>query len=521
MIATYDTTLRDGEQREGVALTVEDKLRIAQRLDQLGITYIEGGFPGSNPKDDSFFEQVASLNLVNSRIAAFGTVCHKGVSPQDDAGLRALVASGAPVVTVVGKAWDCQVVQAMNTSLDENLQMIEGSIRYLKDAGISEVFFDAEHLFDGLRGNEAYAVDVVRAAVEAGADVVVLCDTNGGTLPHEIYRLVSSVREMFPDTDFAIHAHDDSGCGIACSLEAVRAGVVQVQGTINGYGERVGNADLTVVIPDLQLKMEHQVISPYQLSRLSSTANALAEILNVPLDAHHPYVGNSAFAHKAGLHASAIARFPQAYEHIDPTVVGNLSHVVVSELSGRASLKAKAQELGIELDGDSVTSALDTIKGMENEGYSFEVADASLALLLREQKGEPVRHFALESFRVIADKREDGRVMTEATIKIHVGDERFIATGEGNGPVNALDTALRRAITRFYPEIAAIELTDYKVRVLDESLGTDAVTRVLIESSDGTGSWGTVGVSENVIEASWDALVDAIEYGLLVLHQRS
>jgi len=520
VISTYDTTLRDGEQREGVALTVEDKLRIARRLDAAGITYIEGGFPGSNPKDDEFFARVGELGLTHSRIVAFGTVCRKGVAPAEDAGLQALIASGAPVVTVVGKAWDRQVTQAIRTQLDENLRMVGDSIRYLKSAGVPEVFLDAEHFFDGLVNNRSYTLSVVRTALAAGADAIVLCDTNGGTLPHRIYEMVREVRDTFPQAVLAIHAHDDCGCGVACSLEAVRAGAVQVQGTVNGYGERVGNADLTAIIPDLQLKMGLPVIAPAQLARLTSTANAIAEILNVPLDAHHPYVGTSAFAHKGGLHASAIARFPQAYEHVDPALVGNLSHVVVSELAGRASLAAKARELGVEMDDGTATRALGDIKALENEGYSFEVADASLSLLLREEKGEPVRHFALESFRVIADKREDGRVMTEATIKIHVGAERFIATGEGNGPVNALDNALRMAITRFYPEIEAIELTDYKVRVLDESLGTDAVTRVLIESSDGHGSWGTVGVSENVIEASWNALVDAIEYGLLVVHDR-
>lgn len=523
MISLYDTTLRDGEQREGLTLTVEDKLRVARRLDALGITYIEGGFPGSNPKDDEFFARVGQLGLTHSRIAAFGTVRHEGIDAFEDAGLRALIASKAPVVTLVAKAWDIQVTQAVRTTLDENLRMVEDSIRFLLGAGVDKVFLDAEHLFDGMLANEDYALSVLRAGVQAGADTLVLCDTNGGMLPNQVFSVVSRVAREFPGVNLAIHAHNDCGCGVANSLEAVRAGAMQVQGTVNGYGERVGNADLTVVIPNLELKMGIPVVGPERLQRLTSTANGIAELLNVPLDSHHPYVGSSAFTHKGGLHASAIARLPQAYEHVDPTKVGNLSHVVVSELSGRASLLAKARELDIPLEGDEAlaTKVLTSVKELENKGYSFEMADASLALLVRETQGEPVRHFRLESFRVIADKREDGRVMTEATIKVHVGDERFIATGEGNGPVNALDNALRMAITRFYPAIEAIELTDYKVRVLDESLGTDAVTRVLIESSDGNESWGTVGVSENIIEASWDALVDAIEYGLLLMGDKA
>lgn len=521
-VFTYDTTLRDGEQREGVALTLEDKLRITERLVRLGIDYIEGGFPGSNPKDDGYFAHVKDLDLGDSRIVAFGTVRRKNSRASDDLGLKALAESGAHAVTVVGKASSIQVSEALQCSLMENIRMVSDSVRFLKQR-VPEVFFDAEHFFDAYENDREYALAVVKAAVDSHADCIVLCDTNGGMLPHDIVRIMSDLYAWFPTALFGIHAHNDCGCGIANTLAAVQTGAIQVQGTINGYGERVGNADLTVVIPNLMLKMGYDLITLDQLSHLTSTANAVADILNTSLDAHHPYVGSSAFAHKGGLHASALSRLPGAYEHVDPAIVGNLAHVVVSELAGRASLLTKASELGVNLEDDERTlmEALAVIKSKENEGYSYELADGSLTLLLRTIKGDPVRHFHLESFRVIADKREDGKVMTEATIKIHVDDQRFIATGEGNGPVNALDTALRMAITEFYPEVADIELTDFRVRVLDESLGTDAVTRVLIESSDGEETWGTVGVSENVIEASWDALVDSIEFGLMKMRDHA
>lgn len=521
MISIYDTTLRDGEQREGVSLTVEDKLRIVAKLDTLGVTYIEGGFPASNPKEIAFFDRVKDLPLSHARIAAFGSTCKKGDTAADDACLRALVACGAPVATIVGKAWDEQVVRALETTLDENIRMVSDSVTFLKENGL-EVILDAEHYFDGYKSNPGYALDVLHAAVNAGVDALVLCETNGGTLPHEVYEITKTVVAAFPssvapDLEIGIHAHNDCGCGVANSLAAIRAGATHVQGTINGYGERVGNADLITIIANLELKMGLPTIGPERLKLLTSASQFVAETFNIAPDPHHPYVGSSAFAHKGGLHASAISRFPEAYEHINPSCVGNLAHIVVSELAGRASLVSKAAELGIDLadDPEATTQLLDTIKRLEANGYSFEVADASLALLLRAHRGNPVEFFRLESFRVIAEKREDGRVMTEATIKIHVGAKRFVATGEGNGPVNALDVALRKAITEFYPQLTRIELSDFKVRVLDESSGTDAITRVLIESRDGEESWGTVGVSENIIEASWDALVDAIGYGLL------
>lgn len=520
MISILDTTLRDGEQREGLTVTVEDKLRIARRLDQLGVTYVEGGFAGSNPTDDEFFARVGELGLQTSRIVAFGTTCRKSEKAEGSKALADLLACNTPVVSVVGKSWDKQVEQVLETSLDENLRMIRDSVAYLVAQG-RELLFAAEHFFDGFKANEDYALAAVCEAARAGAGTIVLCDTNGGTLPFEVYqtvqRVVAAVGEAAPGTDVGIHAHDDCGCAVANTLEAVFGGATHVQGTVNGYGERVGNANLITIIANLELKMGRQTVGRERLQQLTSVSQYVAETCNITPDVHQPFVGSSAFAHKGGLHVSAIQRMPAAYEHVQPSAVGNLTRIVVSELAGRAALVSKAAELGVDLHDDDalVMETLTEIKAREAGGYSFEVADASLALFLREKKGLAVRHFVLESFRVIADKREDGRVMTEATIKIHVGDRRFIATGEGNGPVNALDNALRVAITEFYPQIEAIELTDYKVRVLDESCGTDAITRVLIESSDGQESWGTVGVSENIIEASWDALVDAIEYGLL------
>jgi 2-isopropylmalate synthase len=522
MVLLYDTTLRDGEQREGVSLTVEDKLRIATRLDALGVAYIEGGFPASNPTDNAFYQQAASLSLKQATISAFGTTARKGTLPEEDEGLRALAACPAPVVTLVGKAWELQAIEVLGTGGDENLRMIGLSVEYLLQAG-KRVFFDAEHFFDGYKDDPGYALATLLVAGQAGAEALVLCDTNGGSLPHEVYEITATIIETLKaggvGAAVGIHAHDDGGCAVANSLEAVRAGATQVQGTVNGYGERVGNANLLTVAANLRFKMGLDVLSDEQVALFTATAHFVAETFNVALDPHLPYVGNSAFAHKGGIHASAALRSQHAYEHVDPARVGNFSHIVVSELSGRASLLAKAGELGVALPADDgcVQDMLDTIKLRESKGYSYEVADASLALLLRAQAGEAVTCFTLESFRVIAEKREDGRVMSEATIKLLVGDERHVATGEGNGPVNALDAALRLAIQRFYPQVERLELTDYKVRVLDESVGTGAVTRVLIEMSDGRQSWGTIGVSDNVIEASWDALVDAITYGLLAV----
>ena len=520
-ILTYDSTLRDGEQCEGITLSLEDKLRIVERLDAFGVDFIEGGFPASNPKDIAFFQRVRELPLAHARIAAFGSTCKKDVAAEDDRGLADLVASGAPVVTIVGKTWDEQVTRALLTTLDENLRMIRDSVAYLKAQGLT-VVFDAEHFFDGYKANADYAMACVRAASEAGADSIDLCETNGGALPHEVDAVVAAVARELPGQQLGIHCHNDSGCAVANSLAAVRAGVTQVQGTVNGFGERVGNTDLLTVIADLELKMGCTCVGEERLRDLTSVAQFVAETCNLSVPNHHPYTGASAFAHKGGLHASAIARFPEAYEHTRPEAVGNTQRMLVSELAGKASLIAKAKNLGIDLaqHPDKTQEILDDIKRREAVGYSYEVADGSLALLLQWHLGAYRPHFTLESFRVIVDDHEDTGAlakdaMSEATIKIHVGDQRFVATGEGAGPVGALDNALRMAIVAFYPEVADIELVDYKVRILDENVGTDAITRVVITTRDKRGSWGTVGVSENIIEASWNALVDSIEYGLM------
>lgn len=520
-VFTYDSTLRDGEQCEGITLSLEDKLRIVERLDSFGIDFIEGGFPASNPKDIAFFQRVSELDLKHAKIAAFGSTCRKGVSASDDPGLADLLASGAPVIAIVGKTWDEQVTRALQTTLEENLRMITDSVAYLKAAG-RRVVFDAEHFFDGFKANREYALACVRAAHEAGADSVDLCETNGGALPFEVEEIVGEVVAAFPDQAFGIHCHNDSGCAVANALAAVRAGVVQVQGTINGIGERVGNTDLLTVVADLELKMGKRCVGPDKLRELTRVSHYVAEMCNVSVSAHHPYSGASAFAHKGGLHASAIARFREAYEHTSPDAVGNDTRMLVSELAGKASLVQKAASLGFDLEaeGVDVQGILDDIKRREAEGYSYEVADGSLALLLSRHLGQYKPAFSLESFRVIVDDYEDKSAsvkgaLSEATIKIHVGEGRFVAVGEGVGPVGALDSALRKAIAESYPAVAGMELIDYKVRLLDESQGTDAITRVTITTADAHGSWGTVGVSENVIEASWEALVDSIEYGLL------
>ncbi|HET6351106.1 MAG TPA: citramalate synthase [Coriobacteriia bacterium] len=513
VITIYDTTLRDGTQREGLSLSVEDKVRIAMKLDLLGVHYIEGGFPGSNPKDIEFFERARTLKLENAVISAFGSTRHKDATAEDDAGLAALLATGCSALCIFGKAWDVHVTETLQTTLERNVEMVGDSVAHLVAAGRT-VFFDAEHFFDGYKAKPDYALEVCRAAAEAGASAVILCDTNGGTLPHEVSRIVAEVSAALPGVALGMHAHNDTGCAVANSLVAVDAGCVQVQGTMNGYGERAGNADLTSIIPGLELKMGREAIGRERMKLLTEVSYFIAETANISPNPHQPYVGASAFAHKGGVHASAVVRLPEAYEHAEPSAVGNLARVVVSELAGRASLTLKAQEMGIELAGETAAEVLDSIKELEYHGYSFEAADGSLELMLKKRIGTYEPLFRLESFRVIAEKREDGRVMTEATIKVHVQGHRYIATAEGNGPVNALDKALRIAIMRFYPALETMQLQDFKVRVLDEKKGTGAVTRVLIEMADAEHSWGTVGVSENIIEASWEALVDAVEYGL-------
>lgn len=520
-IYTYDSTLRDGEQCEGITFSLEDKLRIVERLDRLGIDYIEGGFPASNPKDIEFFRRVRDLPLQHAHIAAFGSTCKKGVAAAEDQGLQDLLASGAKTVTIVGKTWDAQVERALQTTLDENLRMIGDSVAYLKSCGV-RVVFDAEHYFDGFKSNHAYALACIEAASLAGADSIDLCETNGGALPFEVEEIVATTCKQFPEQAFGIHCHNDSGCAVANTLAAVRAGCTQVQGTVNGYGERVGNVDLLTVIADLEIKMGCETVGEENLRQLTSVAQYVAETCNLALPAHHPYTGASAFAHKGGLHASAIARFPEAYEHADPARVGNNARMLVSELAGKASLIAKARSLGFDLTArpELVQTILDDIKDRESQGFSYETADGSLAMLLRGYLGEFRPHFRLESFRVIVDDKEDvgaraKDAASEATVKIHVGENRFVTTGEGSGPVGALDTALRMAISESYPEVAQMELVDYKVRILDANVGTGATTRVMITTRDSFGTFGTIGVSENIIEASWNALVDSIEYGLM------
>ena len=510
----YDTTLRDGSQQEGLSLTVDDKLRVATQLDHLGVAYIEGGWPGANPKDEEFFQRApAELKLRTATLVAFGSTRRPRSAAASDETLRHLVKANTSAVCIVAKSWDRHVLEALRTDLDEAVAMASDSVEFLRHAGL-RVFFDAEHFFDGYRRNPEFSLRVLRAAEEAGAETLVLCDTNGGTLPDEVERVLSEVRPEV-SAQLGVHFHNDGGCAVANTLTGVRYGATQVQGCVNGYGERTGNADLCAAIPNLSLKMGVRTIEPERLERLTPVAHHIAELVNIAPDAQQPYVGQSAFAHKAGLHTSAIARGRDLHEHVPPDTVGNGTRLVVSELSGRSTLQLKAEQLGLDLESASVAGLLDRLKDLEHQGYHFEVADGSLELLMRQAGGWEQPFFRLESFRVITEQRDDGRFVTEATIKVHTGDDRLIATAEGNGPVNALDRALRRAIGQAHPALADVHLTDYKVRVLDTAKGTAAVTRVLIDSTDGERTWSTIGVSENIIEASWQALSDSIVFGLL------
>ena len=523
-VCIYDTTLRDGSQLEGISLTVDDKLRIAEQLDYLGVDYIEAGWPGANPKDDELFRRARTeLHLDTSTLVAFGmTRRAKGKVDSDDT-LRHLVEAGTGTVCLVGKCWDYHVLEALGTTLDEGVLMVSDSIAYLKDLG-KEVLFDAEHFFDGFKANPEFSLRVLEGAAQAGADWLVLCDTNGASLPFDVEAAVRDVVQYVgSDVGIGVHLHDDTGCGVANALAGVRGGATQVQGTINGYGERTGNCNLTTIIPNLTMKMGIETLPEGHLDRLTPVAHHVAELVNMSLNPQAPYVGTSAFAHKAGLHVSAIAKRPDAYEHVQPDTVGNGTRFVLSELAGRSTIQLKAKELGLDLDGQAVNDVVDTLKHLEHEGYHFEVADASLELLMRRATGWEPNWFRVESFRVITDdaspltsagEAPDG-VTTEATIKVWVGEHRHIATAEGNGPVNALDLALRTALDGRFPALARLHLTDYKVRVLDTQKGTGAITRVLLDSTDGEESWTTIGVSENIIEASWQALADSIVYGLL------
>jgi 2-isopropylmalate synthase len=513
-VEIYDTTLRDGTQQEGISLTARDKLAVARLLDDLGVAYIEGGWPGANPKDDEFFQRAAGeLELQHATLVAFGSTRRPRGRAEDDPQLAALLDASTEVICLVGKAWDYHVEHALRTSEAEAIAMVTDSIDYLRSQG-RRVFFDAEHFFDGYRANPDFALAVAAAARDAGAERIVLCDTNGGFLSHEVQRVVGEVGAALGDATLGCHFHNDSGMAVANSVAAVLEGTHQVQGCINGYGERTGNADLCSLIPNLALKMGYEAIPEHRLGRLTTVSHHIAEIVNLTLDPHLPYVGTSAFTHKAGLHTSALARRKDAYEHLDPDAVGNNTRVVVSELAGRSTVLAKAEAQGLELDPAEAQAVVDRIKELEHAGYQFEAADGSFELLLREAKGWKQDFFRLDSYRVFVEHRDD-EVVAEATIKVFVGDERIVATREGDGPVSALDRALRAALGGAYPHLDRIRLTDYRVRDLDSSDGTSARVRVLCEHSDADDTWGTVGVHENIIDASWKAVVEGIVLGLL------
>lgn len=513
----FDTTLRDGAQREGINLTVADKLTIARHLDEFGVGFIEGGWPGANPRDTEFFTRARTeLDLRHAQLVAFGSTRRAGTRAQDDPQVRALLDSGAQVITLVAKSHDRHVELALRTTLEENLAMVRDTVSYLRSEG-RRVFVDCEHFFDGYRGNRDYAQQVVSTAHEAGADVVVLCDTNGGMLPAQVQDVVATV---LADTGarLGIHAQDDTGCAVANTLAAVDAGATHVQCTANGYGERVGNANLFPVVAALELKYGKTVLPAGALAEMTRTSHAIAEVVNLTPATHQPYVGVSAFAHKAGLHASAIKVDPDLYQHIDPERVGNTMRMLVSDMAGRASIELKGKELGIDLGGDRalVARVVERVKERELAGYTYEAADASFELLLRAQaEGRARRYFRVESWRGIVETRPDGTHANEATVKLWAKGERIVATAEGNGPVNALDRALRVGLERIYPQLAGLELVDYKVRILEGRHGTESTTRVLVSTSDGRGEWSTVGVGDNVIAASWEALEDAYTYGLL------
>ncbi len=525
-IEVYDTTLRDGMQGEGMSLSAHEKLRFAHKLDELGIDVIEAGFPSSNPKELELFELLSRERFEHAQIAAFGMTRRRDSRADEDPALQILADCFAPVCTLVGKTWALHLEKVVKVDREENLRMIADSIEFLVAHG-KRVIYDAEHFFDGFRDDREYALACLRVAAHAGADTITCCDTNGGTLPDELAVAIRAVSGELAGAGvkLGIHCHDDAGCGVANTIAAVTAGANHVQGTMNGYGERCGNANLITVLPNLQLKLGHQCVSDQQLHALTSSAHFFDELLNFTPNPNQPYVGRNAFAHKGGMHVAGVAADPQTFEHIDPEVVGNSRDVLISELSGRGTVHARAAEAGIELDAAAAARVLERVKELEHEGYHFEAADGSFELLLRKETGEYEPLFVLESWRVLVEKRSDGRVETEATIKIWApptpDGERYVRTAEGNGPVNALDAALRLALVEIYPEIREIELSNFKVRILDSSKGTQAITRVLLDSTDGEREWGTIGVSENVIEASWEALVDSLEYGMQAVRRRS
>jgi 2-isopropylmalate synthase len=511
----YDTTLRDGAQREGISFSLADKEKIARKLDELGIDYIEGGWPGSNPKDAAFFERVPHLGLHQATVTAFSMTCRVGMDPADDPNMQQLVAAGVSAVAVVGKTWDLHVHNVLRTRLGENLRLITDTCSFLRAKGL-QVIFDAEHFFDGLKANPNYTLEALRAAARGGAERIILCDTNGGALPSEIGQAMDQVRETV-HVPLGIHAHNDADLAVANTLVAVQHGAVQVQGTINGYGERCGNANLCSVIPSLQLKMGFACLSPAQLSRLTEASHYVSEIANLSQDPFQPYVGTSAFTHKGGMHADAMSKCEDSYQHIAPALVGNRSQVVVSELSGKANVLAVAEELGISLEEDPqrVRSVVTRIKDLESRGFQFEGAGGSMELLLRRAQPAYQLPFELLDFTVLVESRWGRGLVSEAMVKLRIGEEVVHTAAEGNGPVNALDQAVRKALLPVYPQLSNAHLTDYKVRILDEKDGTAAQVRVLIDSADDGDTWSTVGSSTNIIQASWDALVDSLEYAIL------
>jgi 2-isopropylmalate synthase len=525
-IRLFDTTLRDGSQGAGISFSADDMLKIAQALDEFGIHYVEGGWPGSNPKHETFFKRAKKeLRMKNAKLVAFGSTRYKGNTAANDPNLKAIAASGTNHACIFGKTWDLHVTHALRTTLDENVRMISDSVRYIKSRGMT-VIYDAEHFFDGYKSNPGYALKTLEAALDAGSENVTLCDTNGGTLPDEMGKIVCEVVSHFwplkkaasEGIPLGIHAHNDSGCAVANTLLAVEKGATLVQGTINGLGERCGNANLCSIIPNLQLKMGFECVDPGKLKGLTELSRYVGEVANVSTPASAPYVGESAFTHKAGVHVSAISRLSSTYEHVSPSAVGNERKILVSELAGKSNVMMKVRELNIDFTEDekTISKITDIIKKMENQGYQFEGADASFALIVKKTLGNYKPCFALKGFRVITQNGPElGTMRSEATIKLSVNNIEEHTAAEGDGPVNALDNALRKALEKFYPELAGMSLSDFKVRVIDAAGGTAAKVKVLIESKDRKETWGTVGVSENIIEASWQALVDAVEYKLL------
>jgi len=516
MIQIYDTTLRDGTQRTDISLSVSDKLNIAHRLDDLGVGFIEGGWPGSNPKDAEFFQRAAEVPWKTAQIAAFGSTCAANKEPEDDDNIHALLDAGTPVCTVVGKTSSLHVLDVLRTSRENNLRMIEASVAYLRAQG-RRVIYDAEHLFDGYKEDPVYAMETLKAAIRGGVETVVLCDTNGGSMPWEVTEIVRAIQAelMHP---LGIHTHNDSECAVANTLAAVRQGCIQVQGTINGYGERCGNANLCSIIPDLELKLGIACMPNGNLNKLFDLSHYVAEVANLAPDEHLAYVGRSAFAHKGGIHVAAMRRNPRSYQHIDPEMVGNSMAVVVSELSGKGNLLSKAEENGMHAsDINAISGVLNEVKALEAKGFSFEAAEASVILMLIRQQSGYAPPFELIDFSANVEHRHGRGIFAEATVKVRVDGEVMHTAAEGNGPVNALDAALRKALITHFPQISQFQLADYKVRILDGNNGTGATTRVLIDTQNGTKSWSTVGASTNIIEASWRALADSVEYGLMVI----